>query len=499
MSISRRRADPGRARAVKSCVEGDALLRLRLSIVFLCTVALFASASARGDVGLVLNESIDTSLERITGSGHSAVYLSRICPETPVKLRLCRPNEQGSVVSNYTTLGEDQPFEWNIVPLNVFVYGVADPASRPIFSTWKVKRLLEQNYREQVLGGLCEGHSCQTSGGAEWREMVSASSERTLYILVVSTTVEQDLKLIAAFNDAPNVNHFNGLAHNCADFTKSVINTYFPHAAHRDVMNDFGISSPKGIAHSFSHYAHGQPDAQYRVMHFAQLPGTIKRSSECRNGAEQLYRSKKLLIPMAVFAWHELPFVVGSNLLTGRFSVEHEFEDHSTIREGELGHEIDLAKVGGDSSEPSVPGLEEAKLEERVRMVGSQKEWSAYREKFDAIVAEAVDAHILADRNSVGHVFKDLNEKGTPFLDRQGKVWMKVEVAGKATQVGLSADELLAPGSDRTMAYKLMLAHVAETLKSPPRQRETMPEFIEAWDLMQQARPDAQSSFAAAR
>jgi hypothetical protein len=44
-----------------------------------------------------------------------------------------------------------------------------------------------------------------------------------------------------------------------------------------------------------------------------------------------------------------------------------------------------------------------------------------------------------------------------------------------------------------------MLAHVAETLKSPPRQRETMPEFIEAWDLMQQARPDAQSSFAAAR
>ncbi len=35
-----------------------------------------------------------------------------------------------------------------------------------------------------------------------------------------------------------------------------------------------------------------------------------------------------------------------------------------------------------------------------------------------------------------------------------------------------------------------MLAHVAETLKSPARQRETMPEFIEAWNLMQQARPD---------
>jgi hypothetical protein len=36
-----------------------------------------------------------------------------------------------------------------------------------------------------------------------------------------------------------------------------------------------------------------------------------------------------------------------------------------------------------------------------------------------------------------------------------------------------------------------MLAHVAETLKSPARQRETMPEFIEAWNLMQRVRPDA--------
>lgn len=498
MSLSPRPASPGHARAVKSRVEGDAL-RLTISIVFLCTVALIASTSARGDVGLVLNESIDTSLERITGSGHSAVYLSRICPASPVKLRLCGPNEQGSVVSNYTTFGEDKPFEWNIVPLSVFVYGVADPASRPLFATWKVKRLLEQNYRDQVLGGLCEGHPCQTSGGAEWREMVSASSERTLYILIVSTTVEQDLKLIAEFNDAPNVNHFNGVTHNCADFTKRVINTYFPHAAHRDVMNDFGISSPKAIAHSFSHYAHGQPDAQYRVMHFAQLPGTIKRSTECRDGIEQLYRSKKLLVPMAIFAWHELPFMAGSYLLTGRFNPEHEFEDHSTIREGELGHEIDLAKNGDDSTEAQVPKLEAAMLEERVGMVGSQKVWSAYREQFDAIVAEAVDAHILTDRNSLGRVFKELNEKGTPFLDQQGKVWMKLDLGGKTTQVGLSADELLAPGSDRTIAYQLMLAHIAETLKGPPRQRETMPEFVEAWSLMQRARPDAKSSFAVAR
>src|SRR5271154_4061841 len=83
-------------------------------------VALFFAAAPRAsaDAGIVLNESLDTSVARITGSGHSAIYLSRICPDnSPTKMRLCRPGEQGSVLSNYTTLGEDQPYEWNIVPL----------------------------------------------------------------------------------------------------------------------------------------------------------------------------------------------------------------------------------------------------------------------------------------------------------------------------------------------------------------------------------------------
>ena len=94
-------------------------------------------------------------------------------------------------------------------------------------------------------------------------------------------------------------------------------------SAHRNAINDFGMTSPKGVARSFAGYAHGQPEADYHVMHFAQLPGTTKRSTECREGTEQLYHSKKLLVPMAFFAWHELPIAVGSYVLTGRFNPEH--------------------------------------------------------------------------------------------------------------------------------------------------------------------------------
>lgn len=461
--------------------------RLLLIALVLCS-GLLCAGRARADVGIVLNESLDTSVARITGSGHSAVYLSRICPASPVKLRLCGPGEQGSVMSNYTTLGEDQPFEWNIVPLSVFVYGVADPASRPLFASWKIKAALEENYREKILSDYCTGHRCQTSGKAEWREMVGAASERSLYILIVSTTVEQDRALIEKFNDAPNVNHFNGVTRNCADFTRKLINTYFPHATHRELLNDFGITTPKAVARSFARYAHDRPEAQYRVLHFAQLPGPIKRSTECRDGIEQFYRSKKLVVPLGFFAWHELPFAVGSYLLTGRFNPEHEFESHATVHEVELGHEIEVAK-DDDPASPRVVELEAAKLQERVRIVGSAQEWGGFREQFDLIVAEAVDEHIVASRDALGRVIKDFSERGRPYLDQRGDLWLEVQQDGKTTQVGLSADNFLAPGSDRTIAYKLMLAHVAETLKSPAHERENMPEFIEAWNLMQQARP----------
>ncbi len=474
---------------------------INIAAVACCWICSWACCATRAsaDVGIVLNESLDTSVARITGSGHSAVYLSRICPAGPVKLRLCAAHEQGSIMSNYTTLGEDEPFEWNIVPLSVFVYGVQDPQNRPLFASWNIKGALETNYRESVLHDYCETHKCQTSNGAEWREMVGATSERTLYILVVSTTVEQDKALIEKFNAAPNVNHFNGFRRNCADFTKDVINTYFPHAAHRNAVNDFGMTSPKGVARSFANYAHGQPESDYHVMHFAQLPGTTKRSTECREGTEQLYHSKKLLVPMAFFAWHELPIAVGSYMLTGRFNPEHEFEQHATVREVELDRQITLAKEDDNLTHEQLAKLEDAKRAERISVVGSPRNWEDYRAQFEQILAQAIEDGTISSRDALASFAKELGEKGTASVDQDGAPWVEVQQDGKTERVGVSPANLLAPGSNRTLAYKLMLAHVAETLKSPARQREDMPEFRLAWNLMQRARPADHTSLAMGR
>ncbi|MGH9537481.1 MAG: hypothetical protein ACRD3H_06145, partial [Terriglobales bacterium] len=326
------------------------------------------SVPAFGAVGVVLNESLDTSVARITGSGHSAVYFSNICPASPVKLRLCHAGEQGSIMSNYTTLGEDEPFEWNVVPLNIYLYGVENSHDRPIVGSQQIKHVLEERYRENYLGGYCASESCQTSNKAEWREMVGATLSRSMYMFVVDTTVEQDLRLIEQFNSLPNQNHFNGMTRNCADFTRRVVNAYFPAATGPDYINDFGMTSPKAIARSFTRYAKRHPEAHFRVLHFTQIPGTIKRSTVARTGTEQLFRSKKLLVPMLIFADHVLPFVAASYVFTGRFNPQHELEKHPTVEATELDHQIRLAKAENDDI--LTERLENRQDNERARILG---------------------------------------------------------------------------------------------------------------------------------
>jgi hypothetical protein len=445
-----------------------------------------ASTPVRADVGVLLNESLDTSVARITGSGHSAIYFSRICADSPVKLRPCRPGEEGSVMSNYTTLGEDQPFEWNIVPLSIYLYGVEDLRNRPLFGSWQVKHLLEERYREKYLLGLCEGKTCRKGGGSEWREMVGATLERSIYVFIIATTVEQDQALIEQFNAAPNQNHFNGVTSNCATFSRRVINTYFPHAARADYLNDFGMTTPKAIARSFVRFGAHHPEAHLRVLHFAQLPGTIKRSTEARSGTEQLYHSKKLLVPMVIFADHELPFVAASYLLTGRFNPERELEKRPTSEASDIQQQLREAKSNEDA--PLEEQLEAAIRQESAEMVGTAGDWKQYREAFGGLADEAVHHEVIPDRDFLGRFFKFLDKAGKPALDADGSLWIEIAQGGKSARLGLSASNLFASGTDAQWTYAFTLARAGYYLKSPKHSRETLPEFKDDWALLQSAR-----------
>lgn len=458
-------------------------LRASAALVFALALAGLLTPPARADAGVVLNESLDTSVARITGSGHSAVYLSRICPDnSPVKMRLCRPGEQGSVLSNYTTLGEDQPYEWNIVPLSIYLYGVEDPGDRPLVGSKAIKAALEERYRDKYLAAICTEERCRSGKSAEWREMVGATLERSLYMFVVKTSVEQDQALITEFNSLPNVNHFNGMTRNCADFTRLVLDTYYPGAVKPDYLNDFFMTSPKAAARSLTHYAEKHPESDFRVLHFSQVPGTIKRSSECRSGTEQLYHSKKLVIPLAVFAWQAIPAVTASYAITGHFNPEHQFEAHPSAEAAGSASD-ERPEIGGRST-VSVQELAAEGSLERETIVGAKDEWKQYRDRFDAAVDEAIHNEVIPDRNYLKRVFKKLCESGTISVDANGALWMNFAGEEPPLRIGISASNIFAAGSDPQFAYQIILARMEDELKSPKHSRETMLDFKQDWTLL---------------
>ena len=533
MQLPAQAFEPSYIRSIRACAT-------RVAVV-VCSLALLCAPRASADAGVVLNESLDTSVARITGSGHSAIYLSRICPDgSPTKMRLCRPGEQGSVLSNYTTLGEDQPYEWNIVPLSIYLYGVEDPRNRPLVSSKEIKAVLEERYRQKYLSAICTTKECLTSNGAEWREMVGATLERSLYMFVVKTTVEQDEALIAEFNAEPNHNHFNAAFRNCADFARRVMNTYYPHAVRPDYVNDFLMTSPKAVAHSLTRYADAHPELDLRVLHFAQVPGTIKRSYECRSGTEEIYHSKKFLLPLGIFAWQGIPAAFSTYALTGRFNPLHQFEEHpsvdaSTPEDYNLDDfdsvtpdeaqrmagrmttiaERDDANVtpsnetadadsssstspsgGWEQANASSPHVLRAKYTVSVQelaadqksmqeaIVGTKDEWTSYKQQFPAIVDEAIRKEVIPDKDYLKRVFKRLGQSGTIIVDADGSLWMRLPNQETTEKVGISANNILSGDSASRFAYQIILARMEYELNSPKHSRETMIEFQHDWDLV---------------
>ncbi|HTV59335.1 MAG TPA: hypothetical protein VMJ93_10720 [Verrucomicrobiae bacterium] len=457
-------------------------------------LACLGGTVAEARVGVVLNESLDTSLARITGAGHTAVYFSRICPASPVKLRLCRPGEEGSVISNYTTLGEDSPYEWNVVPLSIYLYGVENPENRPLVGSEKIKNALEERYREKYLEEYCENESCRTSKDAEWREMVAATLERSLYIFSVDTTLEQDKKFIEMFNAEPNVNHFNGVTRNCATFTARILNWYYPHSVTPEYLNDFGMSSPKAMARSLTHYALKHPELQFDITHFAQAPGTIKRSSECRDGTEQLYHSKKLLVPMLIFADHELAAAAATYWLTGRFNPVHEAEWYPNVEASQRAAELQVAER--DNEDAVAKELREEARDERELIYGTPGEWRRYRDELASAEDETVAEEWVGRTADLNHTIQRLNREGRVKVEPDGSLWLEIAGDNERMRVGISASNILGRESDARLAYELLLDRDERVVKSPPHSRESMREFRADWRVLEGARKRNLISFA---
>lgn len=420
---------------------------MRNFICLLAGILLGSFSVVRADVALLMLETAGKGGAKYTLAGHSAVYLTSVCVETPVKLRMCKPGEGGSVISNYSHLDEVQPYEWNVAPANVFFYGVEAPAGITLYADMELKRALEERYRQKYLAALCPPGECVERG--QWRDMVGATFKGDIYEYRVATTEAQDEWLVSLFNSEPNVNPYNFFTKNCSTFARKVLDLYFPGAAHRDVLNDFGMTSPKAIARSFAKFGRKHPELGYTVVRHTQFQGPIQRSYDVCNGTEVSFRARKWSIPLLLFHSHMLAGLAATYYLTGHFSPEHEYQTH---------HSAELSPA-----------------EERAA-------WNRYKKLYTAVRTEAFRDGLFARQKEINSFFRMLERNGNTWTDADGLPML----AFNGARVGLTRETILLPGSDPALAQRLMLAKVNASLRTSKKNRESLQEFQADWELLQE-------------
>lgn len=259
---------------------------------------LLSAGIARADVTLLLEEPYG-DFGKMDPTGHAAIYLSRICAQTPVSLRRCNPGEQGVVLSRYHRVGG---YDWIAIPLIPYLYAVDRADQVPPWVSREMAASLRDRYRREHLENIAPDESDGGMPHGDWTQMVGEAYDRTIYTFGVETTQKQDDELIRVLNSESNRTRFHLLYRNCADFVRQVINSYYPKAIRRDFTSDLGIMTPKQAAKRLVRYSKEHPDLQFSSYVIPQVPGTVPRSSAVRGVLESVIKTKKYVLPLAPLA-----------------------------------------------------------------------------------------------------------------------------------------------------------------------------------------------------
>lgn len=294
--------------------------QIRMALMVLTAlVALAGGVRAHADAALLMEEPYGT-FGAINPTGHAAIYLNHICAETPTQLRACRPGEFGVVISRYHRVAG---YDWLAIPLVPYLYAVDRVEDIPATADPELEAKLRDAYRRKhlldIIPDVNEGEDAGESPKGDWIQLIGASYDRKIYGFQIETTREADARFIAEFNDNRNVSHFNLFFHNCADFSRTLLNVYYPHSIHRNYFIDLGITTPKQVARSLTKYAKRHPELDFSTFVIPQVPGTINRSHPINGVVESLVKSKKYVVPLFVLSPQITAGMVVAYLADGRF------------------------------------------------------------------------------------------------------------------------------------------------------------------------------------
>jgi hypothetical protein len=374
------------------------------------------------------------------GTGHAAVYLSRVCAESPTKLRRCEPGERGVVISRYHRVdGHD----WLAIPLIPYLYAVENPEDIPLFADAKLVDFLRQQYLNKI--GITAKEAYQLAGSAY---------DRTSYGFKIETTPEQDDALIRWLNAETNDNSYQLLKRNCADFTKEIINFYYPHAIHRSIVADLGVMTPKQAAKTLARSGKRHPEMQLTTFIIPQVPG-LKPSKPVHGVLESLVLAKKYVTPVLMFH----PFVVGG---------------------------VEVAYWAGWRFEPSknalifdpVSGLEQP-------LTARQRRW--YEKSLMAIKKESIESEPLAD-------WRKFEARTQPELGADGSPFLQVSASGETTLIGVCRTNALRMFARPELVEDLLFARIDEELKPHSPTHASERQIDRDWELLEQATKATEAS-----
>ena len=394
------------------------------------------------------------------GTGHTAVYLSGVCADSPVKLRACLPGEAGVVLSRYHRVG---PYDWLAIPLIPYLYAVESPDDVPLIADPRLVAELRDRYRRAHLEAIAPDDPGGKTPGGNWYELVGSAYDRTIYAFQIETSPQQDAAFIAHYNSLPNREAYQLVTRNCADFVREAVNFYYPHAIGRSFIADLHVATPKHAAKCLVKYSRKHRDLFFTSYVIPQVPGGVKRSKPIHGLVDSIFKAKKYEIPLLV-----LHPVVGGGvglayLMSGRFDPAR--------------HAL-LYQPGGDLQKPLSAPERKAHLQ---------------------TVRELIRAEAASDTEGITPGWRQFAASAELALDSSGRPILRGTFGDHAVSLGISRQNFGSdlPGASAELETQLLLTRLRQELRSggPPKVSDAL--LRDDLNLLQRAVASAQTASAA--
>jgi hypothetical protein len=374
------------------------------------------------------------------GTGHVAVYLSDVCASSPVVLRPCSEGESGIVLSRYDGISG---YDWIAIPLIAYLYAVDRTEAVPLFSDPKLVAFLRDQYRRDYLESVAPDTADGGTPPGNWYELIGSAYDRTIYGFEIETSADQDALLIAKLNNEPNRQVYNFVKRNCADFVREVINFYYPHALHRSLIGDLGVTTPKQIAKMMVKYSHHHPELQSSDFLVPQVPGSVRRSKPVHGVLESVMAAKKYMVPLVVLH----PYIGGGLLV--------EYFGHRRFDPGKNDPILD------SNGQPDSPLTRDQRLAYLSRLNELSESFSASDPSKEDKNEGKKDIKNKEIKN-----WEHLQTNATAGIDTSGRPVLQVRLGDDLAQVGLSRANILSVSDSSEFAAKMLEARLRQELRS---------------------------------